>query len=259
MPVIDGQLRYLNRDVAPHTVVENRAMAKDKSKDKEMQAKMKDTLAMVKAGSYKQALDSYLEIYTRYKSVAAAENASILHESFGETQVAANLMQKVFTETGNPQARLVLARLNKILQDQETLASEYSDSRSQTEKIAVFASGEIQKVLPVKATVWIYNNSHNQAMVEAVVDNITAGFIQKGISIVDRQNSLLIDAEKKFQMSGSVSDNDFVSIGNAAGANIIVVVGITGTGAMRRLQVRVLDVERGTPIMQSDTGESWQF
>jgi hypothetical protein len=107
--------------------------------------------------------------------------------------------------------------------------------------------------------VWISNNSPNQVLAEAVVDNITAGFIRKGIRIVDRQNSALIEAEQRFQLSGNVSDNDFVSIGNAAGANIIAVIGITGTGAVRRLQVRVLDIETRAAIMQSDTGERWQL
>jgi len=56
-----------------------------------------------------------------------------------------------------------------------------------------------------------------------------------------------------------VSDAEMVRIGNAAGAKTIVIIGIAGSGAMRRLQVRVLDIERGIPIMQSDTDERWQL
>ena len=37
---------------------------------------------------------------------------------------------------------------------------------------------------------------------------------------------------------------------------IIVIIAITGTGAARRLQVRVLDLERGVTTLQSDTGEA---
>jgi hypothetical protein len=96
-------------------------------------------------------------------------------------------------------------------------------------------------------------------MVEAVVDNLTSGFIQKGIGIVDRQNTVLVEAEQKRQMSGAVSDAEILRIGNAAGAKMIVIIGITGSGAMRRLQVRVLDIERGIPIMQSDTNDKWQL
>ena len=124
---IDNELRYLGRDFAPHTVTENRSFASDKSKNKVLQAEMKDTLSQVKAGNNRAALEAYLGIYERYKSIAAAENASILHEVFGDTQVAADLMRRVFADTGDPRAREVLTRLNKILQDQATLAGEYTD------------------------------------------------------------------------------------------------------------------------------------
>jgi hypothetical protein len=257
--VIDRQLGLIGRDLAPYTAVENRTLAKDKSKDKILQAEMKDTLALVKEGSYKAALDAYLGIYERYGSFAAAENASILHEALGDTRAAADLMQQAYRETGNPGAMNVLARLNRILQDQAILAGEYTGTRNQTEQVASFASDEIQKVLPGNARVWIYNNTITDPLAVAVVDNITSGFIRKGIGVVDRQNAMLIETEQKFQMSGSVSDNDFVSIANAVGANTIVVIGITGTGAMRRLQVRVLDIEKRIPLLQSDTDEKWRL
>jgi len=257
--IIDGQLRSLGQEIAPYTAVENRDLAKDKSKDKVLQAEMKDALAQVKAGNYKTALTAYLEIYERYGSFAAAENASILHESFGDTQTAAAFMQRVSAETGNPRAGTILARLNKILQDQAILASDYSDTRSRTESVAAFAGEEVQKVLPKGARVWIYNKTAGNSITAAVADNMTSDFIKKGISVVDRQNIKLIEAEQKLQMSGYVSDSDFVSIGNATGANTIVVIDIIGTGSARRLQVRVLNVEKSIPIMQSDTGEKWRL
>jgi len=257
--VVDRQLSMLGRDIAPYTVTESRALAKDKSKDKVLQAEMKDALAQVKAGSYRTALEAYLGIYEQYSSFAAAENASILYEALGDTQLAANFMQRVFEETGNFRAREILAQLNRILQDKATVANEYTNAPGQTERVAAFASDEIQKALPKNARVWIYNNAVTDALAGAVVDNITSGFIRKGIRVVDRQNTALIEAEQKLQMSGYVSDDDFVSIGNAAGANTIVIIGIIGSGAKRRLQVQVLDIEKGVTIMQSDASEKWQL
>jgi len=257
--VIDGQLRYVGNDIAPHTVMETRTFAEEKTNDKVLKTEMKNAIAQVKAGNYKPALEAYLGIYDRYKSIAAAENASILYESFGDVQTAANFMQRAYNDTGNPKAKDVLARLNKILQDKAILASDYGDVRDQAKKASDLASAEIQKVLPKNARVWIYNDSSNNSMAAAVVDNLTAEFIGKGIKIVDRQNAALLDAEQKFNTSGNVSDNDFISIGNAVGANTIVVIGISGTGANRRLQVRVLDIEKRVPIMQSDTSEKWKI
>jgi len=259
MAAIDEQLRYLGHDIAPYTVIETRTFAEEKTNDKELKAEMKNAITQVKAGNYRPALQAYLDIYDRYKSVAAAENASILYESFGEVQTAANFMQKVINETGNPAAKNELARLNKILWDKAIIANDYGDTRDLTKKAADLASDEIQKVLSKNARVWIYNDSINNFMAAAVVDNLTSEFIRKGIKIVDRQNASLIEAEQKFNTSGYVSDNDFISIGNAVGANTIVVVGISGAGSTRRLQVRVLDIEKRVPIMQSDTSEKWKI
>jgi TolB-like protein len=259
MAVIDEQLRSLNHDIAPYRVTEQRSMMNEKSKDKILKARMKDALALTKEKNYRAALESYLRINAEYGNIASAVNASIMYEALGETNNAANLMRRVANETGNPSARDALARLNKILEDQDTLASEYGDTRGQTEKIASYAGGEIEKVLPTNARVWIYNNSINDPMAEAVADNLTSDFLRKGIGIVDRQSSNLIEAEQKFQLSGNVSDSDFVSIGNAVGANTIVTVGISGSGSMRRLQIRVLDIEKGVTIMQSDTSDNWRL
>jgi hypothetical protein len=259
MAIVDEQLNYLGRDVAPHTVTEQRTMVNDKSKNKELQARMKDAMALTEEGNYRSALDSYLRIYSGYRSVAAAENASILYEALGETRTAANFMQRVLAETGSPAAQGVRTRLNRILLDQATLASDYGSASSQIEKVAAYASNEIQAVLPANAKVWIYNNASRDPIAEAVVDNLISDFIRKGIGIVDRQNASLIDAEQRFQMSGNVSDYDFVRIGSLVGANTIATIGISGTGAMRRLQVRVLDIEKGIPIMQSNTSDNWRL
>jgi len=257
--VIDEQMRYIERDIAPYTAIETRTFAVEKSKDKELKAEMKEALTQVKAGNYRQAHSTYLDIYSRYNNIAAAENVAILYESFGEVQTAADFMQEVLRKTGNPRASVVLTRLNRILQDKAILANDYGDTRDQTRKAADLASDEIQKVLPKNARVWIYNDSVSNPIAVGVVDNLTSDFITKGIKIVDRQNKNLIEAEQQLNMSGFISDNDFLSIGNAVGANIIVVVGITGTGSMRRLQVRVLDIEKSIALMQSDASDKWKI
>jgi hypothetical protein len=220
---------------------------------------MKTAEAQVKAGSYRLALEAYLALYNQYRSVAAAVNAANIRHALGETQEAANFLQQVHQATGSPLAQSTLASLNRVLQDRATISSEYDDARSQSEKVAAHASTEIRRVLPAGARVWIVNNASNNVMAQAVVDNLTADFIRNGVTVVDRESAALMDAERNFQMSGNVSDDDFVTVGNAAGASIIVNINVSGTGAARRLQVRVLDIERRTPIMASDTGEAWSL
>jgi len=258
---IDGELMFVGRDLAPYTSIERRVFAVDKTPNGALKADMKSALALVKAGSYKQALEAYLKIYEQYKSVAAAENASILHESFGDIQTAANLMKEAYDATGNPKVKMVLDRLDKIIKDQETLATEYGDKKSLTEKAAAYASEEIRKFLPQGAKVLIYNTTPDNEKATVVLDNITADFINAGISVVDRDrlSAALIQEELLTQMSGAVSDDDIVRIGNAAGANTIVMLGVEGSGALRRLRVKVLDVEKRAPIMQSDADEKWRL
>jgi hypothetical protein len=105
----------------------------------------------------------------------------------------------------------------------------------------------------------INNSAAENALVNSVIDNMTSALLESGVTVVDRQSTAMIQAEQEFQMSGHVSDSDIVSVGNMAGANKVVIVSVTGTGAMRRLQVRVLDVETGTVLMQSDAGGRWSL
>jgi tetratricopeptide (TPR) repeat protein len=255
-----SQIAFIRQDIAPYKSKEMRTFAEDKTGDDAIKAEMKEALAHVKTQNYKLALQAYLGIYERHKSQAAAENASIVYEALGDTESALSIMQKVYDDTGNPAAQSVIARLSKILDDKAKLAaSEREETQNPVDRVTAYASEEIQKVLSSDAVVWLYNNYPGNTMVDAVVDNLTADFIRQGIGIVDRQNLALIEAEQKRQVSGAVSDAEMVRIGNAAGAKAIVVIGIAGSGAVRRLQVRVLDIERGIPIMQSDTNERWQL
>jgi len=259
---LTSQIALIRQDIAPYKSMEIREFAEDKTGVDAIKIEMKQAMENVKAQNYKLALQAYLGIYERYKSTAAAENASILYEALGDMEAALKIMQKVYDDTGNPKAQLIIARLSKNLADKAKIAAneqEEAQSQNPVDRVTAFASEEIQKVLPNKSVVWLYNNSPGNTMVEAVVDNLTSGFIKKGISLVDRQNAALIAAEQKLQVSGAVSDAEMVRLGNAAGAKTIVIIGITGSGAMRRLQVRVLDIERSIPIMQSDTDERWQL
>jgi hypothetical protein len=255
--IIDNQLRYLNRDLVTHTITVQRKMEKDP--DKNLKQPMEAALAQVKSGSYISANQAYLAIWESKKSVAAAVNASILYEALGETQTAAIFMRQVLDTTGSPMARDALARLNNELAQQAGV-EQFDEAQTPVEKATSYAISEVQKVLPSGAKLWIHNNaSSNQDLTNAVIDNMMSLFIASGVPVIERQMIDLVLKEQNFQLSGNVSDADFVSIGNLAGANTIVIVAVTGTGAGRRLQVRVLDIQAGTVVMQSGTGSEWNL
>jgi TolB-like protein len=63
--------------------------------------------------------------------------------------------------------------------------------------------------------------------------------------VVDRKSLDDLRSEQDFQLSGNVSDESAISIGNMLGANIVITGDISGSGSSRRLSVKALDVITG--------------
>ena len=250
----------IGRDLAPYSVYETRYLMGEKTKDKELKAKMKNAAGHVAAGSYRLALNAYMKVYEEYGNLAAVYNAAIMQEALGDLQAAAELMERASGDTGNPKAASETARLNRRIQEQATVDSEYKEAVRPVDRVIVYASDEALKALPPDAKVWfVRKDGAERGLVDAVADGMSAAFIRSGVTVVDRENIALIEDELLLQMSGSVSDSDLLRAGNQAGANTIITIAVTGTGSMRRLQMRVLDVEKGTPILQSDAGGKWEL
>lgn len=251
-PFIDWELRSIARDVAPYMTTETRTLMDEKSKNKILKTQMKDVYTIVTQGSYKTGLNAYLRIYEEWNNFAAGYNAAVLYEVLGDLENAIRMMRSLSDETGNPRAFEELMRLEKTLQDQETLAGVYQDSRSQLDKLIAQQVGLITEKLPKNAAIAVVNNSKLEAdLADTIAAGLISGLQAQGIAIVDRNNTALLEAEKRYQSSGAVRDEDFVSIGNEAGVHIFVLIEITGTSNLRRLQVHLLDVERGIVIYQT--------
>jgi hypothetical protein len=153
-----------------------------------------------------------------------------------------------------------------------TQATQSSQNKKLNNVIA-YAVSEIENVLPANATVWInkgkestgYNRNalgvvtSTAGAADTAVDDITSALIKKGVRLVDRQNAALVQAEQKFQTGGNVSDQEVLSIGKAAGANTLITVSVVPQGRDQRLQIRVMDIEKGVPLMQSNSGKEWIF
>jgi len=249
--LITRNLSLLYRDVAPYMATEKRKLMKETSTDKTIVQRAKDADALVKSGSYKAAQEAFLKIYQDSKSFPAAFNASLLIEVQGDLEGALSYMQKVHGETGNPGASAEVSRLSTALSNAGLLEA-YTANQTQRDKVIALMVDTLPGRLPASAKVAFINNSQNyKDLTETVVNGIIDGFIKKNITIVDRANRALADMERNYQLSGNVSDADMVSIGREAGVNTFVLVSITGEGGLRRLAVRVLDVERSTILYQS--------
>jgi hypothetical protein len=255
--IVDDQMRFLNRDVAPYSVRISRTLESERNRD--LRPQMNAARDLVRDGNLIAARQSYMGIWQAHGSIAAAINASIMTEALGETQAAITFMQQVLSATGSPQAGARIAALSRELSQQMGVEA-FDNTGTPLETVSAHAISEVEKVLPADARIWIHNNAAtNRDIANDVIDNMVSSFLAGGVPVVEREFIDKIVSEQNLHLDGSISDSDFISIGNMTGANTIIVIGMTGTGANRRLQVRVLDIATSRVIMQSGTGSEWNL
>ncbi|MDR3170304.1 MAG: CsgG/HfaB family protein [Treponema sp.] len=248
--IVERTLRLLNRDVAPWRATERRTLAKETSKDKEVKRRMKEADAQVKLGSHKIALKLYLQIYEDTGSFAAAYNAAILTEVLGNLPGAIVLMQQLEDETGNLKAGTELARMEQTLADSRTLEEQYFSSDTLVDRAIKQAVANIIAKLPWESRISILNISTLEPqLMEYIIGEMTTALVNT-VTIVERQNLQLLEAEKQFQASGEVSDTSAVSIGQMLGVNTLITCTITGSSNLRRLRIRAISVETGTIVYE---------
>jgi TolB-like protein len=86
--------------------------------------------------------------------------------------------------------------------------------------------------------------SNDNKLSESAIDELEFNLVDsKKVTIVDRNRLDQIRKEQNFQLSGDVSDDSAVSIGNMLGANIVIVGTISTTGSRGRITIRALDVK----------------
>jgi hypothetical protein len=99
--------------------------------------------------------------------------------------------------------------------------------------------------LPDNATIAVISiSTQDSSMAEFVIEEITYILVHTGyFRMVDRRSLEAIRDERKFQISGEVSDSSAISIGNMLGASIVITGSVSGEDALRRLRIKALDVK----------------
>jgi hypothetical protein len=83
-----------------------------------------------------------------------------------------------------------------------------------------------------------------EATAVKIMDDIEIHLLASGkFTIVERKYLDALRAEQNFQMSGEVSDESAVSLGNMSGANIVITGALSGSTGARRLTLKALDVQ----------------
>ncbi|MDR2864838.1 MAG: CsgG/HfaB family protein [Spirochaetaceae bacterium] len=248
-----SQIRGMSRDIAPWVSLEKRTLAEETSKDKNTKTQMKEAESLVEEGSYKAAFTRYDKIYDDTGSFAAGYNAAIMAEALGNLEGAISAMQRVYDDTGNSVALADLSRMRKDLADANTVKTKHSDNDGSIERIIKQASVNIAGNLPRNSRLSLLNISTTEKQFsDYVIDNIMTELVNSAkLTVIDRQNSTLLSAERNFQASGLVSDETAVSIGHELGVDTIVLCSVAGASNLRRLMIRALNVETGKIIYQT--------
>jgi hypothetical protein len=106
------------------------------------------------------------------------------------------------------------------------------------------AAYKIMDAIPDKARVAIvYVTADDADVEEFIAYELEFHLVENDHMIIDRSQLDQIRKEQRLQSSGEVNDNQAVSIGKIAGANVILTGAVTGKGDLRRLRVRALDTQ----------------
>jgi hypothetical protein len=107
------------------------------------------------------------------------------------------------------------------------------------------AATTLINALPMGATIAILNvYSNDQEMAAYVIDELEFALVlARRFTIVDRRRLEQVRTEQNFQLSGDVSDDSAISIGNMLGATIVITGDISSIGTSQRLVLRALDVK----------------
>jgi hypothetical protein len=107
--------------------------------------------------------------------------------------------------------------------------------------------------IPINSKIALINIASSDKDVSSfILEELTVLFVNsKQFTIVDRQTLDAIRRDHNFQISGEVNDETIISIGNFAGADVVITGTVSGDGRMRRLRLYVLDVKTAQVLAAS--------
>jgi hypothetical protein len=108
--------------------------------------------------------------------------------------------------------------------------------------------------LPEKARLAVLNvSADEEAAAAKIMDDLEIQLLDSGkFILVERKYLDALRAEQNFQMSGGVSDESAVSLGNMSGATIVITGALSGgSGGSRRLTLKALDVQSAEIVVSA--------
>jgi hypothetical protein len=107
------------------------------------------------------------------------------------------------------------------------------------------AEALMSKIPPQSRIAIVYVTARDAEVSEFIAGELEFLMVGKAFILIDRSELDRIRTEQALQMSGEIDDTLAVSIGKIAGANVIIIGAVTGSGDLRRLRLRALSTESG--------------
>jgi curli biogenesis system outer membrane secretion channel CsgG len=147
-----------------------------------------------------------------------------------------------------PHVNVVINRTQEDLRRQ--MQGSQVRAASSTEDAIRRISEKFIEALPANAIIAALDiSAREKDVAQLITDELQFNLVESGkFKVVDRSSLAVIQAEQNFQMSGAVSDESAVSIGNFLGANIVITGELGGSGSARRLTMKALNVKTGEII-----------
>jgi hypothetical protein len=147
--------------------------------------------------------------------------------------------------TALPYLRVVIVR------NQTDLRRQMDGSRAgaaAVEDAAKLAGEKLIESLPEYAKLAVLNissNENDRDTAALLVDELERHLVNSPkFTVVSRKDLDVLRSEQNFHISGDVSDESAVSLGNMSGASIVITGSLAGFAGARRLTLKALDVER---------------
>ena len=95
----------------------------------------------------------------------------------------------------------------------------------------------------------VYVTAKDEEIAEFIANELEFIMVEQEVTLIDRSHLDSIRKEQNFQLSGEVDDEHAVSIGKIAGADVILIGAVTGSGDIRRLRLRALDTQSAQVVV----------
>jgi hypothetical protein len=112
------------------------------------------------------------------------------------------------------------------------------------ESVAAQAALEMRaKISPHTRTAFVNTSKDNPELAAYILDSLMAAVSgSTELLILDRGSNTALQAERALQQSADISDKTIAALGRQLGAQTIVSCSLVGSGALRRLSIKAVDV-----------------